>query len=213
MDIVDVACILTFPSILLVLYAEYVKMTRNYTNYSSIKDMTWWSAMVLVVVFPVIEEVLFRWYLFGKFAEYDLLFNVGGFSLLHVFNWIVTKSIPQTLLQMYITVILGVICYDVRLEYECIVYPILVHVLWNGVMVGMVKYICTFLIPTRTIDELYISDLLKRRVFLIRSIDDNGVVGNKTFPIKTVNDEFRREYFRVFDENSFRRKVPIKKWG
>ena len=93
------------------------------------EDVSFLYIFVTAVIFaPLSEEIVFRGYLFNKWADkYGLRKGVWFSSLFFMAIHIQSLFIPQLLL--------GLLCATVYAKYKNLVYPILIHALYNFLVI------------------------------------------------------------------------------
>lgn len=176
-------------------YLEYKRVTGDYTSYSGARDMSRWSLLGGIIIIPVIEELIFRGYILGTFGEYDAVMNVLLFSGMHAFNWVIHKRVTHAVLQVYMTAYLGFFCYQLQVHFACILYPMMCHILWNGIMLLVIRVIQRNLSPEKVF-ALKLDYVLDYNPFFFDcTTDDNGVSSSTRVKVTHANDTFRKQAF------------------
>lgn len=109
-----------------------------YSNYSALSEPSMWINFFLKIIFygliAVNEEIVFRKILllnldFSPIAS--IFFCSLIFAAIHLVNISSVSMIPQTLIQVGYTFVLGIILSFAYLVGGNLIYPILIHVLFN----------------------------------------------------------------------------------
>src|SRR5438445_6423287 len=84
---------------------------------------------IIGVIAPIMEESFFRGVLKQLFEDYDynMALNVVCYSAIHSFNYLFTKDVKGTVGQVFLTMVLGYVCFN----QPTILHAMAVHIFYN----------------------------------------------------------------------------------